>query len=370
MFERNDECDQWAHAFRRRFSGAVPIVHKGCLAEIQLAPRLAGEGAHELPRGTPAPAYPVHRYAGCPENWSKRGDAFFVPIPMGADGRGPGLWYDWNGSSVGDYDLAVLPSTAGMNPITGRKADALRLERYDARCPVHEVEFEAERFCPTCAYRWPAQNYVSPPNELWWDGFRKPDGTVRQFFFSNDILRHDVAVAVLGQDRVPAFGFAYFRAQQPRPRPQYQPRRMFYGGGGYGGGYEGALFSMGMGPKHAIGSSSFGLLGGTERGGDDEPVGGGPGAAARDLTRSASASHVRRVAEREVVAVGAGAVISQDLQADPKRLDEWCIEPVAVITVHFIAEEQAMAILEGPTRERTEASDGFLAGLNVQLGAK
>lgn len=373
MYEHMEECRVWIRDFRARFPGSMPLQLGGYHARIMLARRLDGEAAHGLPPGDPTPAYPVWRYKGCPESWSRRGDAFFVPIPLGDDGKGPGMWYDWTDNALGAYDCAVIPSTTGMNPITGQKTDALRLERYDQFCPVHNVAFEAERFCSTCAFRWPSQNYVASPNVLWWDGFRRPDGTVRQFSFSDDIMQRDVGVAVLGQDRVPAFGFAFFRAKTERPEPVRQLRHQMFAS------HElvevmGIGMTLGGEPKSAdIAWDSKPLktmLGGLPSGGirDERTRGGAPRTTrALPIIRRAAAS-VQREVEREVVAVGAGARITQDLRPDPKRLDEWRNEPDAVITVHFVAEEQAIAILEGPQYERNEAPEGFLQRANVALG--
>jgi hypothetical protein len=52
---------------------------------------------------------------------------------------------------------------------------------------------------------------VSNPDTLWWDGFFHNDGTVRQFFFTEEVKR-DVASIIMGEENtVPAFGFAFYK---------------------------------------------------------------------------------------------------------------------------------------------------------------
>ncbi|MDP3770772.1 MAG: hypothetical protein Q8R16_00545, partial [bacterium] len=302
--------------------------------------------------------------------------------PMDAHGKGPGMWYDWTMNGSHTHAVAVVPSTTGLNPITFQKADKLRLERYRDRCPVHDVEFEGERFCGKCndgkGLQWPPQNYVAAPNVLWWDGFRRPDGTVRQFWFSDDVLRRDVGVAVLGADRVPAFGFAIFRATQPKPVPVYAPLLRGAGPMGYpqlesfggpmksfglAGDFEpfrGMGSTLGSPPRVAAVRRATGSVGASQATPSSVP----PAAPARQV------NEIRREAVERTVAVAAGSGISQDLQPDPRSLDEWQPEPAAVITVYFVPEETAVAILQGPKRDLTGPREGALASIPVALGTE
>jgi hypothetical protein len=246
-----------------------------------------------------------------------------------------------------------------------QKTDALRLEQYKEKCPVHGVVFEGERFCKEkeCGYRWPPQNYVAAPNTLWWDGFRQPDGTVRQFFFTADTLR-DVGIAVLGKDRVPAFGFAIFRAKEPRPRPTHRPARAagLIGASADSAPYDTLLAAFIDGPDgpELLGQSL------EKGGGAASPRVRRMGSAA--VASAASVSATRREAITKTVAVGRGAQIHQDLVPDPKRLDEWEAEPSAVIAIYFVPEDVAVQILEGPRRDLIGHPEGALAHVNVPAG--
>lgn len=352
-FRKYEDCAAWVRDFGRRFP-TTPRTFNGYSANVKFAPRLTGEDPKGLPPGAAAPMYAVAEFAGCPQGWGKGPNDVFIPVPWDADGKGPGMWYDNTRNQVGTYDVAVVYSTTGMNPITGRKADVLRLERYEERCPAHDVPFVADRFCEACDFRWPPQNYVAAPNTLWWDGFRRPDGKVRQFFFSADELR-DVGIAVLGKDRVPAFGFAIFRAKEARPQPsptrwRHDDDLKCFGVAAIPapGGYDGPNEMIGS--PHILGSMA------------PEAASGG------NRRLRGSAAVVRRAAITETVAVGAGAQIRQDLTMDPKRLDEWETEPAAVVAVYFVPEDVAVQILEGPRRDLVGEREGYLSKTGVQLG--
>jgi len=117
----------------------------------------------------------------------------------------------------------VVPTVKGCNPVTGLQTSGFHLERYETKCPKHNTDFIGERFCEKCGYKWPERNYISM-NPLWWDGFRAEDGTVRQFFFTEEMMR-DVATALIGvKNTVPAFGFAFF---SPKKRRQEQITQRF-----------------------------------------------------------------------------------------------------------------------------------------------
>ncbi|MBI4433515.1 hypothetical protein HY632_01980 [Candidatus Uhrbacteria bacterium] len=358
MFEQARDAEQWTYEFARGLPSPTNIEMDGFRGRVMLAPRLSGEKTHELPPGTPAPAWRVDDFEGCPQSWGRGRDRFFVPIPMGPDGKGPGMWYDWTHCDMTQHDIAIMPSTTGMNPITGKKTDALRLERYDEKCPEHGVPFQTERFCPECNFRWPAQNYVAPPNVLWWDGFRvigqDGKGDVRQFWFTDEVLRRDVGVAVLGGARVPAFGFAFFQTKEPRPVEQWRehmPKGVAMGGGikAYGG-------------TKCI-PESFGML----DGGDLESYGAMRGGG-MERTLSMNVPEVRRAAVERDVGVAAGSRIDQNLVSDPKPLSAWRDEPSAVITVQFVPEDVARQILQGSRRDTIGDREGALGKLRIPLG--
>lgn len=139
---------------------------------------------------------------------------FLVPVKPNK-----GLWFNWTMNS--DNNTAVVPTVKGCNPITGMQTSGFHLEKYENKCPKHGCDFLHDRFCPECNYKWPPQSYVGPKSTLWWDGFMNDkDGTVRQFFFTEDELR-DVATNLIGKENtMPAFGFAFFSPKERRPEPQ------------------------------------------------------------------------------------------------------------------------------------------------------
>ena len=125
-----------------------------------------------------------------------------------------GLWFDWTFNS--DKNTAIVPTVKGCNPITGLKTSGFHLERYEDKCPKHGCDFIGDRFCEECGYKWPCQNYVAYPNLLLWDGYRSEDGNVRQFFFTEELMR-DVSSALIGRENtVPAFGFAFYTPKKLR----------------------------------------------------------------------------------------------------------------------------------------------------------
>ncbi len=192
------------------------LEHKGFRAQIMKAPRLKGKQVHELPPGTPISAYTTDEFEHPLPHWLKGPGNFVVPV-----GKDDGLWFNWQ---LNDQEnTAVMPTVKGMNPITGRRTSGFSLERYETKCPIHEIDFEGVRFCKECGYKWPAQNYLAAPNTLWWDGFLT-SGKVRQFFFTEDMDR-SVPEKVIGKDdTVPAFGFAFFRTKVYRQSTNFKTR--------------------------------------------------------------------------------------------------------------------------------------------------
>lgn len=188
---------------------AKTMTYKEFQAQIMEAPRLVGDYVHRLPPGVALEVYPMDAFLKVPENWMKGQGVFVVPVRPNK-----GLWFNWRMNS--EANTAVIPTVKGCNPITGLQTSGFHLEKYENKCPKHNVDFMADRFCPKCNYKWPDRNYVSM-SPAWWDGFRSEDGTVRQFFFTEDELR-DVATAMIGKENtVPAFGFAFYGPKERRP---------------------------------------------------------------------------------------------------------------------------------------------------------
>jgi hypothetical protein len=152
----------------------------------------------------------------------------------------------------------------------------------------------------------PAQNYIATtsvsPGRFWRDGFCGRDGQTREFLFTEDVGR-GVAAQVIGEDRVHAFGIALFKSAQPKPRPAYSGYR---GGGQMMGGLEG-------------------------------------------VTRGASRG----------MEVGAGALVSQQVEQDSSAPGFWHGAPDAVFVLYYVSAEELAAIVGHGS---TPQSEGFIPG--------
>lgn len=333
---------------------SLSMLCKGFSASLKRAERLIDNGhVHTLPQGRDVPVYPVDMLPGCPDEWLRGQGSYVCPVEPNW-----GLWFDWTMND--SLNTAVLPSVKGMNPITGQKLEGLWLEAYADKCPVHDISFEShERFCPECNYRWPPQSYVCDPNILWWDGFRQPDGTVRQFFFSEDEAR-DIASLVIGEkNTVPAFGFAFYSPKRGRV-PRLSTTRMAQK-------WEPTTYcdqSTYFNPTVYLGTTAY------------WDMRFGTSIANCSLNTSTSArgmSHGsegrRDTLKRSVaksVSVGAGAKISQELRPDSLSVKEWKTEPEAIMRLYFCFEEQFRYIVDnGGIKSFKGDDEGFLRGLPV-----
>lgn len=346
---------------------------KGFSARLMSAPKLEDKGfAHGLPPGDPIAVMPVDALPGCPGEWVGGQGSYVCPVDTAW-----GLWFDWTGNDF--MNTSVIASVKGMNPITGQKLESLALEQYEERCPVHGATFEGdERYCPKCEYKWPPQNYVCSPNTLWWDGFRQADGTVRQFFFSEDDKR-DIASLVIGkQNTVPAFGFAFYEPKERRPAP----RPIF------GGLSQNTLSSKSFGYAVPIADSGETFMesldisvtnDSTTAGFDTEEAvitnfvdvgektSGGivfSNSPADSVKHPKMASQKRK--ETADVSVGAGAEIRQDLEKDPLKVSEWREDASALMRLYFVFAEQFEQIIDkGGIKDLEGDKEGFLKGLPV-----
>jgi hypothetical protein len=195
------------------------LEHKGFRAQIMKAPRLKGTQVHDLPPGTAIEVHATDEFEHPLPHWLKGPGNFVVPV-----GKEDGLWFDFRLSD--SENTAVVLSIKGMNPISGKRSNGFSLERYETRCPVHDLDFEGIRFCKECGYKWPAQNYIAAPNIAWFDGFFT-NGKVRQFFFTEDMARSIPEHVIGKEDTVPAFGFAFYRTKVYRPSSKFKTRDDF-----------------------------------------------------------------------------------------------------------------------------------------------
>jgi len=331
------------------------MSHKGFEAVLRRAEKLEDNGhVHGLPAGQTISVFPLDSLPGAPESWVREPGSFVCPVrPNWA------LWFDWTMND--SYNTAIMASVKGMNPITGLKIDGIGLHKYDEKCPKHGCDFKGDRFCPECEYKWPPQNYVCSPNTLWWDGFRQPDGSVRQFFFSEDESR-DIASLVIGEENtVPAFGFVFYKTKEKVVPPHYFLRSTV---ASFGGSipYNSAIPST---------SSPSSMSANTPIQEKTSPYGAVPlSYDSEDAEMSKAWVYAHRTHERSLkrsvyVAVGAGAKIRQELKEDDQDLSNWKEEPSSMIRLYFVFEEQFTDIVKGGVLDLNGKQEGFLDGLPV-----
>ena len=367
---------------------SITMHYKGFKANLMRTVKLRDNGyKHGLPPGTPVPTYPVQALPGCPEEWIRESGSYVCPVDTDW-----GLWFNWTQNDA--LRTAVLASVKGMDPVTGRKLENLRLERYVERCPVHDCDFVGDKLCEKCGYKWPAQNYVAAPNTLWWDGFRQSDGSVRQFFFSADDAK-DIASLVIGKENtVPAFGFAFYNVTdkwiQENPnvtsRGNYSisstsssksPGIVLCSAGTPKGFYaKGPKGSSAGGQSVAIPDSVQLISGGLDEFTEFDdacevevktslnfvaPAEQKTSGILRGMSRAQP-----KPKKSKSVSVGAGAEILQDVVPDSKPFDAWKTEPAGLIRLYFVFEEQFKEIvLKGGVKDLEGKKAGYLEGLPV-----
>lgn len=388
------------------------MIHKGYKAQIMEAQRLVGDQVFGLPPGTPLPVYHSDAFVEWPLGWIKGQGTFLVPVQPNK-----GLWFNWTMNDANN--TAVLPTVKGCNPITGMQTSGFHLERYDTKCPKHGCDFQGDRYCPECDYKWPFGNYVASPNTLWIDGMvNQKDGSVRQFFFTEEELR-DVATHMIGKENtVPAFGFAFYKPKEPRPSMPnvYRGSGMFatatkfsyYNSSGNNSGSFVApgvfisTFSSGLsdnlkGTKsvrarkyRGSGATTGSLSTGSNIGDSFEdsthvyccsasenvPMACAAAPVEADLSHLMDVDYERGISVKSLVdhpepktvkevSVGAGAKINQALAKDPFSLDSWCDAPEAVMTIYFVFQEKFEELKAGGMRDLEGKPEGMLSGIPV-----
>ena len=358
----------------------------GLYARINTPPALTGDALNALPPHCLRPVYAVDEYPACPANWmhgSAKASSYFVPVSVGR-----GLWFDFTMNAGHRHDIAIVVSVQGINPITGKRVTELNLEQYRENCPVHKTQFQQDRFCAECGYKWPGQNYIATTTgqTLWIDGFRNEKGEVRQYILTEEVAR-GIAAQVIGSDRVWAIGFAFYLSKEPRL--QYVKTASFGFGGstvmdfgmcdydshteclkadidacdndylsmleGVSGptGPTGPCGSMGIsgpGPKATMSYNACSAS--TSKGGTSK------------LMRSVRmASAVQPVVQKKTLEIGAGARINQEIGVDANPIDYWQSEPVGLIYCNYVSEEVAHQIILAGKRQ--DKKDGTLHTLKV-----
>jgi len=354
------------------------------------------EQGNEIPQVLPPykkmAAHVVDEYPACPADWmhgSDQASSYFIGVESGK-----GMWLDFNGCCNHTHDVAIVISVQGVNPISGRKLknNKLRLEQYRKKCPKHDCDFQQDRFCPECGFKWPAQNYltttVTPRGLLWLDGFRSGDGHVRQYIFSEEEIK-SVAAQVLKQegdnpdDRVFAIGVAFYLSQKAKAKPvgQEPGERKFYAASILPDKHHLAERGMYFSEKKRSGPMGSGFSNSAIRGDgsiSDSNCFAGPDT---DMTNtlgeessstgafaeiSIGSSEVEEVQIETNLEVGQGAEIDQRVYVDNKNLDYYASAPAGLIYINYATQEDVAKILEAG--KRPEKQGGFLENMERAHG--
>jgi len=342
-------------------------------------------------------AYPVDEYPACPDNWmhgSSKAGSYFVAVE-----EGKGMWLDFNECGSHTHEVAVVISVQGLNPITGQKQTELVLEQYGDKCPIHDCEFQQDRFCPECEFKWPAQNYLATTGTtrgyFWIDGFRSADGQVRQYVFTAEKMK-GVAAQVIGEERVFAIGVAFFLSKEKKPVPEHTPTyiRAMYDSVACGEKtFDKPIFLSSLhtpdnwiyNTKEIVYSSSLGDTRGLTIGKTKSflsPISSNSTKASHHanspeticsvdkeiLTGAIIEPEDRSIKENNSIEeidvkleIGQGGLINQTLHADPKSPDYWENEPAGFLYINYCTKSQMKQILDAGKRQ--EKKDGFLENL-------
>lgn len=377
----------------------LEMEHSGYKAALKAAPRLKDDGQrHGLPPGDSMPIFPIHSLPGCPESWVRDAGTFVVPVISDI-----GLWFDWTMNDP--FYTSVVPSVKGMNPITGQKMEGCQMEQYRDKCPVHGDSFANGNYCEKCGYKWAPQNYIHGIGQnLWFDGFKQPDGTVRQFFYTEDVAKDIASLAIGKENTMPAFGFAFFRYKKDKPpEPQvtsrylysnsintaYKSKISFSNSGGFDGCCKSAASSSSCTSSSSVKTAQItDCLDFVEGAIVDNSIlytkCASPSAcAAADLDLPHFYSPVstpinwqipddapRSITKRAMlkkfeVSVGAGAIIDQDIKIDMRPLEDYHEKPQAMIRLYFVFESEFAEIVEKGTKSLQGSKRGYLANMPV-----
>lgn len=321
------------------------------------------EVSQGLPPYKKVKAHVVDEYPDCPADWmcgSSKASSYFVEVE-----EGRGLWLDFNPCSSHKHDVAVVVSVQKINPITGQESESFSLEKYEKKCIIHDCDFQQDRYCPECNFKWPAQNYLAttgtPTGMFWLDGFRNEEGKVRQYILTAEKIR-GVAANLIGDKRVYAIGVAFYLSKKPKPEPEY---KSVLRGLNLKSVKKSYPVIYGDYPKE----SSLWKLSSS----DNTPIGSHEGAVAANFyscdeiptveLQDSEMDYDSVNVPEEKLEIGAGAEIDQQMHTDPKGLDYWEEEPAGFIYINYCTKSQCKKILA--SGKRKDAKDGFLSGIQV-----
>jgi len=422
---KKEASEKQEKSFNAKY-GEGKMKVNGVACNLNMPPAIKSvkmDNGEEMVQGLPGygvrKSFVVDEYPACPVNWEHGSDlasSYFIPIK-----EDHGMWLDFNECCGHTHQVAAVVSVQGVNSVTGQKTEVIQLEQYKKNCPVHDKPFAQDRFCEDCGYKWPAQNYLSttgtPNGQFWLDGFRTPDGKVRQYIFTEEEAR-GVAANVIGKDRVFAIGIAFYLSKEKKPQPanaQYSGRSIGIASGLYSTnlgnfaqGYKSKSVCDDNKSLHQFASGEANLdmfdiaKGGVVNDTQNTSIPSvesvnfvapnNPAITTDALVENQEAytetsfvdpnsfdpnpntpipkkkkgspvrsRNVATVKIQKNLEVGAGASINQEILPDPQDIDFWQEEPVGMIYINYCSEEDAAKIIAAGKREETK--EGFLSGI-------
>lgn len=354
------------------------------------------ENEHYLPPYEKRKFYLVDEYLSCPKNWVKsegRKTSYFVPVQ-----ENKGMWLDFNKNYEHKYEVAIVISVQGINPITGMPCIDAGLEQYIDQCPKHNISFGPHRYCEKCGYKWPKQNYIctnaTPNGNLWLDGFRTAEGIVRQYILTMDKIR-GVASNIIKEDRVFAVGISFFLSINPKPvqeqivvnrsigsysgiiygepnfySPSWQipPTTTIYTTICKGGG--GTVTPSSLGSENIyVGSSSYFTDTSDTNDCYSNKIQNNLKCSKQVVNSTSQISDSPTKLYKQIsvkkVEIGAGANISQNIFDDPEPLDFWRKEPESIIVINYALEKDCQKILQGGKISLKGHKESFLKDIPV-----
>jgi len=335
------------------------------------------EFSHRLPPYNKRKFYLADEYPAVPKNWvpsEGRKTSYFVPVE-----ENQGMWLDFNKNCEHKYEVAIVVSVQGVNPITGMPCMDAGLEQYIDTCPKHKISFGPNRYCEKCGYKWPKQNYISttgtPHGNLWLDGFRTAEGVVRQYILTMDKIK-GVAANILKEERVFAVGISFFLSNNPKPvRQQTVYTRgivsMSYNGPIYAQPDFNSTVAPTLAPTTTSSSKTWNSTGVRYCEISDnnfkanifstsalppaplEAVGAASESLEETSIRLSNISNdpnltitTHHTINVKKVEIGAGANVEQMIHDDPNTLDFWRKEPESLILINYALEKDCERILK------------------------
>ena len=363
----------------------------GFFASIMRAEKKTEGSNGGLPPGVPIPVLPVDFLKVRPDNWIGGEGSYVCPVDSEW-----GLWFNFTMNNPGN--TSVLPSVKGMNPITGQRVNGYELEDY-AECPIHKKPFSKGRLCTECGFKWPEQNFLSKPNPLYIDGFRTPDGNVRQFYFTEDMAKSIPELVIGKEDTVPAFGFCFYKQKKYSPDwetsnhvknkfpEELSTSNAYYGMMGTPGVYTSSLrCSSSSSSAHLIAPLAKGSsAGGSSAGASimlnsvSHPIDGSPisasyccmdsvmdmGMAEVEVKTSGGIIIPDSGVLRGEVGIGAGAKIKQGFSKSSLSCEKWESKPTGIMRIYFVFQEEFDRYASAGFKDLTGNKEGYLEGLKV-----